>query len=212
MTTHARQTHSPALIPALTLALGLGACGSTAPGSPDSATPMPAGPATAMGTPPAPPPAAPSGTGLAALAPVTGECTYETELQPGVPGSPGHLVPSAINPNGASELATIMRVMEADMKVARADVSKGAAVAPFVDRHRRMRCAWPTQPEQRTQVFDALAVGYLNRAEALGKAAAPEAEAAFEATLDACQACHLQSCPGPLEAIKALRVVPTAAP
>lgn len=39
-----------------------------------------------------------------AVADGAAECTLETPLIPGVPGSPGHLLPSDRNPNGDSEL------------------------------------------------------------------------------------------------------------
>lgn len=142
---------------------------------------------------------------------IASACTLETPLVPGVPGSPGHLIPSDINPNGASELASLMRTMQADLKGARAAIlagTYGAHVAPASARYQKMRCAWPTTPSDRNATFDAYAQGYLAAVERLEKAAPAEAAAAYEATLDACRACHDQSCPGPLMAIKGLRLRP----
>ncbi len=133
---------------------------------------------------------------------VADDCTASTPLVPGAPGSPGNLIPSELHPEGASELATLMRAMEADLKVARAALARGDAVAAMHARHRRIRCAWPTSPEDRHGGFDALAQGYLARVRALD--AAPTSRAAYAGVLAGCRACHEASCPGPLAAIDAL--------
>jgi hypothetical protein len=133
-------------------------------------------------------------------------CTYETPLVAGVPGSPGHWVVTEINPNGHSELALLMRGMQADMQAVKAALAAGQPVPALATPHARIRCAWPTTPSDRTPTFDALAQAYLARLPALE---APGAGvAAYEAVLDGCVACHQQSCPGPLAAIQALRIAP----
>lgn len=159
----------------------------------------------ACGGPPAQAPTAPPDGTVVASAPVEPECTLETPLVPGVPGSPGHLVPTEVNPNGQSELALVMRTMQEDMKAAREAIAAGRPVGHLVVRHRKMRCAWPTTPSDRNPTFDAFAVGYLAAADALEKH--PDA-ATFDAVLNTCKACHEQSCPGPVAAIEALRMGP----
>jgi hypothetical protein len=134
------------------------------------------------------------------------DCTLETPLVPGVPGSPGHLIPSEINPNGSSELAEMMRTMQRDLTAAREAVLAGKPVAPMHPRHRKMRCAWPTAASDRNPTFDAFAQGYLANVAALDAAPAEGRAAAFTAVLDACKACHQQSCPGPITAIDAMRL------
>ena len=47
------------------------------------------------------------------------DCNCSTPLQPGVPGSPGHLIVSPRNPNGDSELAVPMRQFVDDLTEAR---------------------------------------------------------------------------------------------
>ena len=152
----------------------------------------------ACGGSPAPPGAAPP-----SLSPTDPACTLETPLVPGVPGSPGHLVPTEVNPNGQSELALVMRTMQEDLKAARAALLAGRPVASMVSRHRKLRCAWPTAASDRNPTFDAFAVGYLASVAALEKASDA---AAFDAVLNTCKACHEQSCPGPVAAIEALRL------
>lgn len=132
------------------------------------------------------------------------DCTLETKLQPGVPGSPGHLIASELNPNGASELATLMRTFVADWKDARAKLEADPKAA-FPARwpvHRKMRCAWPTSLDDRTPTYDGLAVNYLAKVKAFD--AKPSRET-YEGVLDGCQACHEVTCGGPLELIQGMR-------
>lgn len=137
------------------------------------------------------------------------ECSLSTPLQPGVAGSPGFLIPSDINPNGASELATLMRQMVADLESTRKRIETGAAPEPLWTRHRKMRCAWPTDLADRSVQFDALAQTYLEQVKSLD-ARRPNARMAFDTVLTACRACHEASCPGPIEKIEQLRLTASA--
>jgi hypothetical protein len=138
-------------------------------------------------------------------APKLEDCTLETPLVPGVPGSPGHLIPSDINPNGASELATLMRTMVADLEASRAAVEQGRAPAPMWSRHRKLRCAWPTAASDRNPAFDGMAMAYLAMVQALD-AKPKDLKAAHNAVIDACRACHENTCAGPIEKIVQLRL------
>src|SRR5688572_17207363 len=93
-----------------------------------------------------------SGEGAAAAAPVAaddGDCTWQTPLVPGIPGSPGHLIKSPRNPNGDSELAVLMREFVEDLQDARTLLEAGQPVKKLYPTHRKMRCAWPTNPAER---------------------------------------------------------------
>lgn len=151
-----------------------------------SACPKPAAP-----PPPPPPPAAP-----------VDDCTFETKLVEGVPGSPGHLIASERNPNGASELATLMRRFVDDWKAARIALEADAGVPAYLPAHRRIRCSWPTDAADRNVTFDGYAQNYVKAVKAFD--AAPS-RATYEGALDACKACHEVSCGGPLEVIEGLR-------
>lgn len=142
---------------------------------------------------------------VAEKAPPVEECTLATPLKPGVPGSPGHLIPSDINPNGASELATLMRTFVKDMTAARELVQKGQPVPALWTSHRKMRCAWPTDLADRNKDFDALAQVYLAQVQTLDAKPAEPAKA-YDAVLTACRSCHEASCPGPIEVIEGLRL------
>ena len=129
------------------------------------------------------------------------DCTLATPLVPGVPGSPGHWVRSAINPNGASELATLMRALADDLRAARAALVGGARPAHMWARHRKMRCAWPTEVGDRNPAFDAMAQTYLAAVRELESAPSP---AAYDSVVKACRACHEVTCGGPLQVIDGL--------
>jgi hypothetical protein len=142
------------------------------------------------------------------------ECSLATPLEPGVPGSPGHLMPSERNPNGQSELSALMRSMQSELKVAREVVARGEKVGPFLPRWRKIRCAWPTHPAERNEQFDAFARSYLLAVEKLDSAAPAQVGPAYDGVLNACRACHEQSCSGAIVAIEALRLggISAAAP
>lgn len=129
-------------------------------------------------------------------------CTATTVLAPGVPGSPGHLIASERNPNGASELATLMRAFVDDWKAARVALEADAGVSARLPTHRKLRCAWPTDAADRNPVFDGFAVGYLEKVKAFD---ARPSRATYEGVLDGCKACHEVSCGGPLEVIEGMR-------
>jgi hypothetical protein len=150
------------------------------------------------GAPPAAPPAAPP-PAPAPAAPVD-DCTLATVLTPGIPGSPGHLIPSDINPNGASELATLMRTFVANWKEAREQLLAGQTpTTPRLPVHRRIRCSWPTDPKDRDEKFDGLAQAYLVQVKAFD--AAPSKDT-FTGVINGCAACHEATCGGPLDLIK----------
>ena len=144
---------------------------------------------------------------VAPVAPIEEACTLQTVLEPGIPGSPGHLIASDLNVNGASELATLMRAMKSDLESARASMERGEPVAPMYARHRKIRCAWPTGLEDRNPRFDASAITYLQRVRTLDSRPA-DLPAAYEGVVAGCLACHANSCPGPISAIEKLRLLP----
>lgn len=130
------------------------------------------------------------------------DCTFETALKPGVPGSPGHLISSEINPNGASELAALMRTFVNEWRDARLKLEADAGVTARFPTHRKIRCSWPTAADDRNVTFDGFAVGYLAKVKAFD---AKPSRATYEGVLDGCKACHEVSCGGPLEVIEGMR-------
>lgn len=137
--------------------------------------------------------------------PALAACTLATPLTPGVPGSPGHLLPSDINPNGASELAVLMRAMQSDLRASREALLGGPPAPAMLARHARIRCAWPTDLADRDEAIEAFAIHYLTAVERR-EAADADPRVAHERVIDACLACHAEKCQGPMQAIESLRL------
>ena len=135
--------------------------------------------------------------------PVVDDCTLETALVPGIPGSPGHLIASERNPNGASELANHMRLMVDDVRDAKAKVLAGQPVPALWQKHRKLRCAWPTAASDRNVAFDAMAQHYLAKVRELDAKPA-DMKAAFTGVVGACRSCHEATCDGPIAVIDGL--------
>jgi hypothetical protein len=134
-------------------------------------------------------------------------CTWETPLVEGIPGSPGNPIPSKVNPNGDSELASMMRQMMADMEVVRRDAMNGSFPTSLPTSHAKLRCAWPTEASMRSETYDAMAVGYVDAFEKLATGTG-DARARYGAVITACLNCHATACPGPTVAIEKLRLDP----
>ncbi|MDX2009984.1 MAG: hypothetical protein SFW67_07340 [Myxococcaceae bacterium] len=147
------------------------------------------------------PAASPRDAGLNAAA-LVDDCTLATPLVPGVPGSPGYLIPSERNPNGASELATHMRRMADDLRASRAALLDGGSALLLWASHRKLRCAWPTALSDRNEAYDAMAQTYLGAVRALD--AKPSSREAYTGVVAACRACHEQTCDGPIAVIDGL--------
>jgi hypothetical protein len=133
------------------------------------------------------------------------ECTLQTPLVPGVPGSPGHLIPSEINPNGASELAVLMRRFVSDWRAVQTGLRDHQPLpkGPRFPVHARLRCSWPTEPADRNEAFDGFAQAYLGAVKAFDQK--PSA-AALNQVVASCRACHESTCSGPLVVIDSLRL------
>ena len=134
-------------------------------------------------------------------------CAISTPLERGVPGSPGHLIASARNPNGDSELASIMRTIQADLTAARPLILKGQAPPELLARHARIQCTWPTENIQRNKKYSDMAEVYLYAIEDMEGAQTPEdRKMAYGRAINACLSCHENTCPGPIGAIRKLRL------
>jgi hypothetical protein len=155
-------------------------------------------------TKPAPPVATP------APAAAVETCTAETPLVPGVPGSPGHLVESPLNPNGMSELALLMRRMVADLEAARDVIERGGQPPALAARYQKLRCSWPTRAEMRSKEFDGLAQTYLQQVAEFDEHRG-ELRDRYANVLKGCRACHEVTCEGPIAVIDGLALRPVSA-
>lgn len=130
------------------------------------------------------------------------DCNLSTPLVPGIPGSPGHLIKSERNPNGDSELAVLMRLFVDDLRDLRPLLEAGQPVKKLHGTYRKMRCAWPTNPSERNEAYDARAVAFLGLVKAFD--AAPGKDS-YNGIIAGCIACHSQSCGGPIDFIDGMK-------
>lgn len=154
---------------------------------------------------PAESPAPPTQAPVAAAAEPKAEdadCNLSTPLVPGIPGSPGHLIKSARNPNGDSELAVLMRQFVDDLREVRPMFEAGQPLKKLYPTHRKMRCAWPTKPDERNANFDNRAQGYLAAVRAFD---AEPGKSTYNAIIAGCINCHSQSCGGPIDFIDSMK-------
>ncbi|MBL9037041.1 MAG: hypothetical protein JNG84_00875 [Archangium sp.] len=136
-------------------------------------------------------------------------CTGTTPLKPGAPGSPDNLIPSSVNPNGVSELSALMRVFVDDMRAARTAVERGAPVPPMWARHRKVRCAWPSELSDHTPSFDAKAVLYLDELKNLESNPADPRQA-YESVRVGCVTCHEETCEAQMDLVDSLSLSASA--
>lgn len=135
-------------------------------------------------------------------------CTGETKLTPGVPGSPGHLIASKVNPNGDAELGLMMRYMATDLEAAKAAIESGKPLPAPSFEHAHIRCAWPTDTGVRDVAYDGMSIAYASAWKALRQAEAGAGQrAAYGRVVDMCVTCHESFCQGPITRIQKLRLL-----
>jgi hypothetical protein len=147
-------------------------------------------------------PSAASPTAAPGGAAADDDCNLQTVLVAGVPGSPGHLIKSARNPNGDSELAVLMRAFVDDLREARVLAEGKQPMKKLFPTHRKMRCAWPTKPEERNEKYDAHAQSYLAAVRAFD---GEPTKANYNGMIAGCVACHTVTCGGVLDFIGGMK-------
>lgn len=112
------------------------------------------------------------------------------------------LAPSDKNPNGASELAQLMRTMETQTEAWEKEIlDNKEELSPMPDVYNNLKTAIPTEIEMKNENYNAFADDFVNYSKALMKAPKAERKTAFNAMVGGCMACHQQMCPGPVKRI-----------
>lgn len=112
------------------------------------------------------------------------------------------LVPSDRNPNGASELAQLMRRMESQTELWKSEIQEAKdSLSPMPGIYETLKTASVTEPEMKNEHFDAFADDFIRYASDLVKAPKKERKTAFNTMVGGCMACHGQMCPGPMKRI-----------
>jgi hypothetical protein len=109
---------------------------------------------------------------------------------------------STINPNGASELATLMRKMEKFSIAAREDVKNGKQPELFPVEFDKIHTAKVTPKMEKSEYYNSFADLYLMSVKNYTSSSPQERINTYNNMVSACLACHTQHCPGPVPAIK----------
>lgn len=134
-------------------------------------------------------------------------CTNETRaVQADKEGAACEAPKEGLNPNGSSELAQLMREMQASAGSAKQIVLSGGIPNDFPVTFTKIYTAKPTDSETKKESFNAFAAHYLSRLELLYKSPKEEVRRNYNAVVEACLSCHYDHCPGPIKAIRKLRL------
>jgi hypothetical protein len=113
------------------------------------------------------------------------------------------LAPSDRNPNGASELAVLMREMEKQAESWKGEIEKKESLlSPVPASFYTLKTAAVTKPTMKNENYDAFADDFITFSEALVKVPAEERTDAYNSMVNGCINCHTQMCPGPMVRIK----------
>lgn len=114
---------------------------------------------------------------------------------------------SAVNPNGDSELALLMRKMynDADSIKKLITNNEGNITQEYITELERIHTAIPTDPEVKTPEFEAFTKLMVEEANALFSNETNKAEG-FNNLVNRCVDCHQSFCPGPIKKIRKLTI------
>jgi hypothetical protein len=114
-------------------------------------------------------------------------------------------VVEAINPNGDSELALLMRSMFDELEEAKTQIANQEPVTLELD-HEKILTAHATKPEvAASDEFKGFAQAYLQSMEEFKEANSDQLVGRYTALINNCMACHEVLCPGPKVKIRKLR-------
>jgi len=116
---------------------------------------------------------------------------------------------SAINPNGDSELALLMRRLRLNTDSLKQLIAnkEGNISDAYIAELERAHSAIPTDPNVKTPEFTAFNDLIITQAKALQNASIENRTKEFNQLINSCVNCHLRFCPGPIEAIQKLNIV-----
>jgi len=107
-----------------------------------------------------------------------------------------------------SELALLMRKMYDEMKLVSDSIEDGYAVrSSFYEEFAKITSAHATEPEKIDDLYQAMAGAFLTNYQAFEQDTTSQAEA-FNIMIENCLVCHQNKCPGPVKAIKKLKIKP----
>jgi cytochrome c556 len=111
-----------------------------------------------------------------------------------------------INGVERTELALLMRKMHDDMVKVKDSLEQGYEVtARYTEAFARIKEAHPTEPEKIDAAYQGMADAFIQQYRQFQQSSDDQVTA-FNIMLDNCLACHQHKCPGPIKAIKKLKI------
>lgn len=111
-----------------------------------------------------------------------------------------------INGVERTELALLMRKMHDELAKVKDSLEAGYTVnTNFSEEFERIKYAHATEPEKIDEVYQHMADAFIDNYAAFEISKGNQKEA-FNIMLDNCMVCHQQKCPGPIKAIKKLKI------
>ncbi len=111
-----------------------------------------------------------------------------------------------LNPNGDSELALLMRMMNDSTASVKELVEQGKLPEKFPEAFLKIHTAKPTDPTVKTEEFEAFAASYVEGLKQLYQSSPSELETNYNSLVQRCINCHQSVCPGPIKAINKLKI------
>lgn len=111
-----------------------------------------------------------------------------------------------LNPNGDSELALLMRMMNDSTASIKELVIQGKLPDKFPEAFLKIHTATPTDSTVKTEEFEAFAASYVEGLKQLYQSSPSELETNYNSFVQRCINCHQSVCPGPVKAIKKLKI------
>lgn len=111
-----------------------------------------------------------------------------------------------VNPNGTSELASLMRDMFARSEEWKKAIENGQDLGIYPVAFDKLKTAKPTDEHMKNETFDPFADDFIRRTKELLSAAPEKRKEAFATYTEGCLNCHTTMCPGPVKRIKLLRI------
>ena len=111
-----------------------------------------------------------------------------------------------VNPNGTSELASLMREMFSRSEEWKEAIRNGQDLGIYPVSFDKLKTARPTDEHMKNETFDPFADDFIRRTKELLSAAPEKRKEAFASYTEGCMNCHTTMCPGPVKRIKLLKI------
>ena len=114
--------------------------------------------------------------------------------------------PDAVNPNGSSELAILMREMTVFSQLLNESILRDSFI-PLPDNFKTIHTAIPTDSTVKGTIFNGHAELYLNSLDVLYKGEKSDRINNFNNMITTCISCHENFCRGPIKRITKLKIM-----